>query len=141
MEQNFQFLIYRSAEEDVSVNAIVKDESVWLTQKGMAELFDCATDNISLHLKNVYLDGELTENATAEEFSVVQQEGTRQVKRKTKFYNLDAIISVGYRVNSRRATNFRIWATSILKEYDLFNPTQRIVSDFDKVIRQLEEKN
>lgn len=117
MEQNFQFLIYRSAEEDVSVNAIVKDESIWLAQKGMAELFDCSTDNISLHLKNIYADGELSENATTEEFTVVQHEGTRQVKRKTKFYNLDAIISVGYRVNSRRATNFRIWATSVLKEY------------------------
>lgn len=117
MENSFQFLIYRSAEEDVSVNAIVKDESVWLTQKGMAKLFDCTTDNISLHLKNIYAEGELDEAATAEESSVVQTEGSRQVRRSAKLYNLDAIISVGYRVNSRRATRFRIWATGVLKEY------------------------
>ena len=117
MENSFQFLIYRSAEEDVSVNAIVKEESVWLTQKGMAELFDCTTDNISLHLKNIYAEGELDEAATAEESSVVQTEGSRQVRRPAKLYNLDAIISVGYRVNSHRATRFRIWATGVLKEY------------------------
>ena len=117
MENNFQFLIYRSAEEDVSVDAFIKDETVWLTQKGMANLFDCSTDNISLHLKNIYAEGELSEAATTEESSVVQTEGNRQVRRPAKFYNLDAIISVGYRVNSRRATHFRIWATGILKEY------------------------
>lgn len=117
MENNFQFLIYRSAEEDVSVDAFIKDETVWLTQKGMANLFDCSTDNISLHLKNIYAEGELSEAATTEDSSVVQTEGNRQVRRPAKFYNLDAIISVGYRVNSRRATHFRIWATGILKEY------------------------
>ena len=117
MENNFQFLIYRSAEEDVSVDAFVKDDTVWLTQKGMAKLFDCTTDNISLHLKNIYAEGELDEAATAEESSVVQTEGSRQVRRSAKLYNLDAIISVGYRVNSRRATRFRIWATGVLKEY------------------------
>lgn len=114
---DFRFLMYRAAEEDVTVNAVVKDESIWLTQKGMAELFGCSADNISLHLKNIYAEGELSAEATAEDFSVVQKEGTREVQRKTKFYNLDAIISVGYRVNSRRATNFRIWATGVLKEY------------------------
>ena len=117
MENNFQFLIYRSAEEDVSVDAFVKDDTVWLTQRGMAKLFDCTTDNISLHLKNIYAEGELDEAATAEESSVVQTEGSRQVRRSAKLYNLDAIISVGYRVNSRRATRFRIWATGVLKEY------------------------
>ena len=117
MENNFQFLIYRSAEEDVTVDAFIKDDTVWLTQKGMAKLFDCTTDNISLHLKNIYTEGELEESATAEESSVVQTEGNRQVRRPAKLYNLDAIISVGYRVNSRRATHFRIWATGILKEY------------------------
>lgn len=116
-EKNFDFLLYSSVNEEVSVNALVKDETIWLTQKAMAELFDCSTDNISLHLKNIFADRELEENRTAEEISVVQTEGTRQVKRKQKFYNLDAIISVGYRVNSRRATQFRIWATNILKEY------------------------
>ena len=117
MENSFQFLIYRSAEEDVSVDAFVKDDTVWLTQRGMAKLFDCTTDNISLHLKNIYAEGELDEAATAEESSVVQTEGSRRVCRPAKLYNLDAIISVGYRVNSRRATRFRIWATGVLKEY------------------------
>jgi len=117
MANEFRFLIYNSPEEDVSINAVVKDEIIWLSQKAMAELFDCSPDNISLHLKNIYSDGELSENATTEDFSVVQQEGRRNVTRNIRFYNLDAIISVGYRVNSRRATHFRIWATSILKEY------------------------
>ena len=117
MSNDFRFLIYESAEEDVSVNAVIKDEDVWLSQRGMAELFGCSTDNISLHLKNIYAEGELTESATTEEFSVVQKEGTRNVTRRTRFYDLDAIISVGYRVNSHRATRFRIWATGVLREY------------------------
>ena len=117
MNNEFEFLVYRSVEEDIAVNAVIKDETIWLTQKAMAELFDCSADNISLHLKNIYAEKELNETATTEEFSVVQTEGARQVTRRTKFYNLDAIISVGYRVNSRRATQFRIWATSVLKEY------------------------
>lgn len=113
----FQIILYKTVQEDISVNALIKDETIWLTQKSMAELFDCTTDNISLHLKNIYNDIELNESATTEEFSAVQQEGSREVRRTQKFYNLDAIISVGYRVNSRRATSFRIWATDILKEY------------------------
>ncbi|MFA7136577.1 MAG: RhuM family protein, partial [Bacteroidales bacterium] len=117
MKNEFTFLVYRSALEDVTVDAIIKDETIWLNQQAMAELFGCTADNISLHLKNIYAEKELDETATTEEFSVVQQEGTRQVQRKKKFYNLDAIISVGYRVNSKRATNFRIWATGVLKEY------------------------
>lgn len=117
MNKELEFLIYELPEEAISVNAVVKDETIWLTQKAMAKLFDCSADNISLHLKNIYSEGELIEASTAEEFSVVQTEGTRQVKRKQRFYNLDAIISVGYRVNSKKATNFRIWATSVLKEY------------------------
>jgi len=117
MSNEFNFLIYRSALEDISVDAVIKDDTIWLNQQAMAELFDCSSDNISLHLKNIYTEGELSESATTEDFSVVQQEGTRQVQRKKKFYNLDAIISVGYRVNSKRATNFRIWATSVLNEY------------------------
>ena len=117
MNNEFSFLIYKAENKDISVNAIIKDETVWLTQKAMSELFDCSPDNISLHLKNIYADGELTQAATAEDFSVVQTEGTRQVQRSRTFFNLDAIISVGYRVNSRRATQFRIWATGVLKEY------------------------
>ncbi len=92
-------------------------DTVWLTQKQMAELFDSSTDNVSLHLKNIYGDGELNEPATTEDYSVVQQEGGRQVRRDLKHYNLDAIISVGYRVNSRRGVHFRQWATRLLKEH------------------------
>ena len=113
------FLMYRSEDETVTINALIKDDNVWLTQKAMAELFDCSVDNISLHLKKIYSEGELTEKATIEEFSTVQIEGERRVSRKKRFYNLDAIISVGYRVNSRKATQFRIWATGVLKEYML----------------------
>lgn len=117
IDKEMRFLLYRDAEDDITVNAAVLNESIWVTQKAMAELFDCSADNISLHLKNIYSSGELDKNATSEKISVVQTEGTRQVKRNVEFYNLDAIISVGYRVNSRRATRFRIWATGILKEY------------------------
>ena len=117
MPNELEFIIYSTPEEDIRIDAAVKDETIWLTQKGMAALFDCSSDNISLHLQNIYEDGELAENATTEEISVVRQEGNRQVNRKLKYYNLDAIISVGYRVNSRRATQFRIWATGVLKEY------------------------
>ena len=117
MEKQFEFLIYKSADEEVSVNAMVREETIWLTQKGMAELFGCSADNIGVHLRNIYSDKELSVEATTEKISVVRQEGNRQVKRSVDFYNLDAIISVGYRVNSVRATHFRIWATGILKEY------------------------
>ncbi len=117
MNKEFQFLIYNVPTEDITVNAIIREETIWLTQKAMAELFDCTADNVSLHLKNIYSEQELKEDSTTEEFSVVQQEGLRQIQRKKKFYNLDAIISVGYRVNSGRATQFRIWATKVLKEY------------------------
>ena len=117
MENNFQFLIYRSAEEDVSINAVVKDESIWLTQKGMAKLFGVQPAAINKHLANIYEEGELQTEATISKMETVEQEGFRMVSRERMFYNLDAIISVGYRVNSRRATQFRIWATGILKEY------------------------
>ena len=113
-ENKFDFLIYSSADEEVSVNALVKDETIWLTQKAMAELFGCSTDNISLHLKNIFAEGELEKNSVTEKISATAADGKNY---NTQFYNLDAIISVGYRVNSRRATQFRIWATSILKEY------------------------
>lgn len=113
-EKKFDFLIYSSADEEVSVNALVKDETIWLSQKAMAELFGCSTDNISLHLKNIFAEGELEKNSVTEKISATATDGK---KYNTQFYNLDAIISVGYRVNSRRATQFRIWATSILKEY------------------------
>lgn len=117
MPNEIQFVLYNIDKEDVNVKVAIKDDTIWVTQRGMAELFDCSADNISLHLKNIYQDGELQESATSEDFSVVQNEGSRQVSRNIKFYNLDAIISVGYRVNSRRATQFRIWATNVLREF------------------------
>ena len=117
MNNEFKFLIYRTAEGDVSINAIIKDESVWLTQKAMAELFDVNPQAITKHLSNIYEEGELDKDSTCSKMEQVQIEGNRSVARMRDFYNLDAIISVGYRVNSRRATNFRIWATGVLKEY------------------------
>ena len=117
MANELQFILYSIDQEDIKVKVAVKNETIWVTQRGMAELFGCTSDNISLHLKNIYADGELSENSTTENFSVVQSEGSRQVTRSVRFYNLDAIISVGYRVNSHRATQFRIWATSVLKEF------------------------
>lgn len=117
MSKELQFLIYNTPQEDIKVNVVMRDETIWLTQRAMAELFGTSTDNISLHLKNIYHAGELIEISTTEDFSVVQKEGNREVKRNIKFYNLDAIISVGYRVNSAKATHFRIWATKILKDF------------------------
>lgn len=112
-----QIVLYQVEDSNVCVNVIFKDETFWLSQKAMAELFDCTTDNISLHLKNIYKEEELEEEATAEFFSVVQKEGKRDVSRNMKCYSLDAIIAVGYRVNSKKATRFRQWATKTLKEY------------------------
>ncbi len=112
-----EFLIFQIEGKEDGVQVVYRDESVWCTQKTMAQLFDCSSDNIGLHLKNIYETGELTLEATTENFSVVQNEGERQVNRKLKFYNLDAIISVGYRVNSTRATQFRQWCTFILRQF------------------------
>lgn len=117
INKEIRYAVYKADDADQAVNAIVHNDTIWVTQKAMADLFDCSSDNISLHLKNIYTDGELDKTATTEEISVVQKEGSRQVNRRVLFYNLDAIISVGYRVNSKKATKFRIWATGILKEY------------------------
>lgn len=112
-----EILLYGDDNGKEFINVVFKDETFWLTQKGMAELFDCSTDNISLHLKNIYADGELEQPTTTEKISVVRTEGTREVSRTIEHYNLDAIIAVGYRVNSKKATRFRQWATKTLKEY------------------------
>ena len=112
-----EFLIFQIEGKESGVQVIYHEESVWCTQKAMAQLFDCSSDNIGLHLKNIYETGELRQEATTENFSVVQTEGERQVNRKLKFFNLDAIISVGYRVNSTRATQFRQWCTFILRQF------------------------
>lgn len=122
MSEQFQFMMYKSASEDVNVNAVIKDETIWLTQKAMAELFGVQLPAISKHLKNIFDEGELDETVVISKMETTTQHGAIEGKTQTKitqFYNLDAIISVGYRVNSRRATHFRIWATSVLKEYML----------------------
>ena len=117
LAKQISYILYSSPEEDVKVTALVKDETIWLTQKAMAELFNVNVPGISKHLKNIYEEGELSESATVSILETVQNENGRSVKRNVSFYNLDAIISVGYRVNSAKATKFRIWATGILKEY------------------------
>lgn len=119
MKQGNQITIYETEDGKARIEVRFENENVWLTQKSMSELFDCSADNISLHLKNIYSEKELDQKATNEEFSVVQQEGQRQVKRNVTFYSLEAIIAVGYRVNSARGTQFRIWATDKLKSYIL----------------------
>jgi len=112
-----EFLIFQIEGKENGVQVMYLNETIWCTQKAMAQLFDCSTDNVGLHLKNIYESGELVQVVTTEYFSVVQVEGERQVNRKLKFYNLDAIISVGYRVNSTRATQFRQWCTYVLRQF------------------------
>nr|WP_211242842.1 RhuM family protein [Sinimarinibacterium sp. CAU 1509] len=108
-------VIFESSDRQVEVR--LEGETVWLSQSQMAELFDISADNVGLHLKNILKDNELDESSTTEDFSVVRQEAARQVRRRLKHYNLDAIISVGYRVSSTRATQFRIWATGVLRQH------------------------
>jgi len=114
-----EFLTFIAEGKEDGIQVLYKDESIWASQKAMALLFDCSPDNIGLHLKNIYDSGEIDKNATTEKISVVQTEGTRDVSRNTLFYNLDAIISVGYRVNSIRATQFRQWCTNVLRQFTI----------------------
>ena len=117
MTNEFNFLVYNTPDRDVKVNAVIKDDTIWLTQKAMAELFGVNVPAISKHLKNIFEENELDMTSTISKMETVQIEGEREITRQVDFYNLDAIISVGYRVNSVKATHFRIWATKILKEY------------------------
>jgi len=110
-------ILYQNTDGSIKLNVRLEDDTVWLTQADMAELFQVKPQNITLHLKNIFTEGELAQESTCKEFLQVQQEGTRKVERKRKFYNLDAIISVGYRIQSHIATQFRIWATQRLKDY------------------------
>ena len=117
-DKEIQFLMYNTPQEDVKVGVVVKDETIWLTQKAMALLFDTSRENITMHLKNIYDSGELSKQSTSKDFLLVINRGFRgEVSENVEHYNLDAIISVGYRVNSSKATQFRIWATQIIKEY------------------------
>ena len=117
MATEIQFILYNLPDNSGTVQAIVQDETIFLTQKAMAELFGVEVNTINYHLKEIFSTGELTEKATIRKIRTVQTEGTRQVERERIFYNLDAIISVGYRVNSQRATRFRQWATRVLNEF------------------------
>ncbi len=123
-----ELLIYETGEGATGVTVRMDGETVWLTQRQMGELFDTTPENVLMHLKNIFVDGELDERATAKDFLAVQIEGKRQVQRNLKHYNLDAIISVGYRVNSKRGVQFRQWATRILREHLVqgytFNPAR-----------------
>lgn len=112
-----EIIIYEDPDMPIPVRVTLDGETVWLTQRQMAELFDTSSDNVGLHLKNIFADAELEEFAISEDFSVVQVEGCREVKRRLKHYNLDAIISVGYRVNSKRGVRFRQWVNSVLKQH------------------------
>ena len=116
-EFNNSIIIYQPHADQPAVDVRLEGETVWLSQRQMSALFDTSSDNVGLHLKNIYAEGELLEEATTEDFSVVRQAGNRQVRRSVRHYNLDAIISVGYRVKSATATQFRIWATKRLHEY------------------------
>ena len=150
-ETENQIVVYQP-NETVRLDVRLENETVWLTQAQMATLFGCSTDNIGLHLKNIYSVGELSKGATTEDFSVVRMEGARQVRRIVTCYNLDAIISVGYRVNSILGVRFRQWATGILKDYllrgysvnsrlnQLEDSMHRNLSKHDDRISALEQK-
>lgn len=129
---NIQFIIYNSADKNISVNAAIKDESIWLSQKALADLFGVSKSTISRHLKNIFEENELDEKVVVAKIATTTQHGALPNKTQTKdvlYYNLDAVISVGYRINSKQATQFRIWATNILKEY----MTKGFVLDDDRL--------
>ncbi len=111
-----EIILYKP-DDKLSLSVRVEDESVWLSQSQMCDLFQATKQNISLHIKNIYKEGELNESSTVKEYLTVQKEGSREVKRRIAYYNLDVIISVGYRVKSLRGTQFRQWANKILKDY------------------------
>ena len=117
MNEISNFVLYTTPNGDVNLDILLQDENLWLTQKGISELFGVSKSTVSHHLSNIYSDGELDKLATVRKFRTVQKEGNRAVQRELEYYNLDAIISVGYRVNSTKATQFRIWATNTLKEF------------------------
>jgi hypothetical protein len=117
LAQESNFLLYKTDDGKVNVDVVFYSETIWLTQKKMSELFDVEVNTINYHIKEIFKSNELDRSSTIRKIRIVQKEGTRDVERETEFYNLDMIISVGYRVNSARATQFRIWATKVLKEY------------------------
>lgn len=133
--------IFQAEGGKTEIQVVVKSETVWLSQKQMADLFEKDSDTIGLHLRNIYKSGELIEKATSEKSSVVQKEGKRQVTRTLKLYNLDAIISTGYRVNSKRGIQFRIWANQIIKDYLIkgFALNERRLNSENEQLKSLKE--
>ncbi len=134
-------IILYQPDETLSLNVRVEDESVWLTQAQMSELFQSSKQNVSLHIRNIYKEGELEEDSTIKEYLTVQKEGKRNVQRRIAFYNLDVIISVGYRVKSIRGTQFRQWANKVLKDYLLrgYSINQRLMQLEDRIDRKFSE--
>lgn len=138
---NSEIKIYKAEDGKTEIQVKLDQDTVWLSQRQMGELFDKDSDTIGLHLKNIFESEELQEHSTTEEYSVVRQEGKRNVTRKIKIYNLDAIISVGYRVNSKRGTQFRIWANSIIKDYLIkgFSINEQRLRQQNEQLRELQE--
>lgn len=133
-------VIYSTLSKGVEVR--ISNETLWLNQKTIAEVFETSVDNISLHFKNIFQEGELVEDATTEDSSIVQKEGKREIKRKIKLYNLDAIIAVGYRINSKKATQFRRWSTQVLKDHMLTGFTvnrNRIQDNYSQFIKAVDD--
>ena len=133
--------IFQAEDGKTEIQVVVQSETVWLSQKQMADLFEKDPDTIGLHLRNIYKSGELIEKATTEKYSVVQKEGNRKVTRILKLYNLDAIISTGYRVNSKRGIQFRIWANKVIKDYLIkgFALNERRLSSQNEQLKSLKE--
>src|SRR5690606_11562816 len=137
-----EIILYQTGDNQAQVEVRFEGDTVWLNQKQIAHLFDKDSDTIGLHLKNIYLEEELDENSTTEFFSVVQTEGRRQVKRRLKFYNLDAILSVGYRVSSKKGTQFRQWATQRLKDHLVqgYTINQKRLDELRQTVQFIAEK-
>lgn len=139
--QESSIKIFQTENGQTEIQVVVQSETVWLSQKQMADLFEKNSDTIGLHLRNIYRSGELLEKATTEKYSVVQKEGNRNVNRTIKLYNLDAIISTGYRVNSKRGIQFRIWANQVIKDYLIngFALNERRLKSQNKQLKSLKE--
>ena len=141
MSEKNEIIIYTTPDGKETFEVSLKEDTVWLSQRQMAELFEKNSDTIGLHIKNIFTSKELEQESTTEKYSVVQREGNRKVKRKIKFYNLDMIISVGYRVNSKRGTQFRIWATNVLKQHliDGYTINEKRIREDRKKLKELQK--
>ena len=141
MKEKNNIVIYQSEDGKTKIDVKLEDETVWLSQQQMADLYDTTKQNISLHIKNIFDEEELIENSTVKEFLTVQKEGNRKVERKVKYYNLDMILSLGYRIKSKVATNFRRWATERLKEYMIKGSLLWMMRDLRAMVEVIIGKN